>query len=416
MLVPAAAVLLVLGVKASGAQASRWIQYGLQDDAWLAAGPGPNTLPARIALLEKLGVGIVRYNLPWDEIAAERPLTPADPNDPAYQWGYSDPVLDALHDAGIAALVTINGTPSWANGGRASAYMPTSSTAIGGFATAAALHYPWVKKWTIWNEPNQLRWLRPGSPSLYVTRLLNPAYAALHSVIPGVQVATGGLSPIAWLSGLHAAHARFDAYSHNPYPLSPQENPFTGACKYCSTVTMASMPRLIAKLDAYFGKKPIWLTEYGYQTRPPDAYLGVSWALQALYVSEAALRAYELPQVTVLIQYLYRDEPDLGAWQSGFQTVDGKIKPAFAAFRLPLAEIPGPAAATTTLWGQIRTGSGRRSYVLQELVGGRWKVVGGSRLTLATGVFEVPVDAASGSHFRVWSPRDRAYSPTLTIT
>ena len=386
MLVPAAAVLLVLGVKASGAQASRWIQYGLQDDAWLAAGPGPNTLPARIALLEKLGVGIVRYNLPWDEIAAERPLTPADPNDPAYQWGYSDPVLDALHDAGIAALVTINGTPSWANGGRASAYMPTSSTAIGGFATAAALHYPWVKKWTIWNEPNQLRWLRPGSPSLYVTRLLNPAYAALHSVIPGVQVATGGtapraatggLSPIAWLSGLHAAHARF---------------------------------------DAYFGKKPIWLTEYGYQTRPPDAYLGVSWALQALYVSEAALRAYELPQVTVLIQYLYRDEPDLGAWQSGFQTVDGKIKPAFAAFRLPLAEIPGPAAATTTLWGQIRTGSGRRSYVLQELVGGRWKAVGGSRLTLATGVFEVPVDAASGSHFRVWSPRDRAYSPTLTIT
>jgi hypothetical protein len=421
---PAAAVLLALGVRASGAQAGPAIQYGLQDDAWLAAGPGPNTLPARIALLKKLGVGIVRYNLPWDEIAADRPATAADPDDPAYQWGFSDPVLDALHDAGIPVLLTINGAPSWANGGLGPAYMPTSGSTIASFATAAASRYPWVTKWTIWNEPNQLRWLRPGSPRLYVTRLLNPAYAALHLAIPRVQVGTGGtapraaaggLSPIAWLNGLHAARARFDAYSHNPYALSPQETPFAGACGYCATVTMASLPRLISLVDKDFGKKPIWLTEYGYQTSPPDRYLGVSWSSQALYVSEAALRAYQLPQVTVLIQYLYRDEPDLGAWQSGFQTVAGKIKPGFAAFRLPLAQVPG-VAGEPELWGQIRTGSGRRSYALQELVGGRWKGVGGSRLTSASGVFLIRVDAVTGSRFRVWSPRDQAFSQTISLS
>jgi hypothetical protein len=180
-----------------------------------------------------------------------------------------------------------------------------------------------VKKWTIWNEPNQPRWLRPGSPRLYVTRLLNPAYTVLHTEIAGVQVGTGGtapragtggLSPLAWLDGLHAARARFDAYAHNPYPLSPQETPSSGACGHCTTVTLASMSRLTAKLDGFFGKKPIWLTEYGYQTSPSDRSFGVSWAKQAQFVSEAALRAYQLPQVTILIHYLYRASP---TWAPG---------------------------------------------------------------------------------------------------
>jgi hypothetical protein len=193
--VPAAALTLVLAGWTSTAQASRWIQYGLQDDAWLLAGPGPNTLPARIALLKKLGVGIVRYNLPWNLIAASRPTLASDPDDPAYDWAASDTVLDALEEADIPVLLTVNGTPAWANGGRAASYAPTSSSSFSAFVRAAAERYPWVKKWTIWNEPNQARWLRPGSPSLYVSRLLNPAYAALHAAIPGVQVGAGGTAP-----------------------------------------------------------------------------------------------------------------------------------------------------------------------------------------------------------------------------
>ena len=289
------------------ARAAPAIQYGLQDDAWLAAGPGPNTLPERIALLKTLGVKVVRYNLLWNKTAPQSPTDPTDPSDAAYDWAFSDPVVNALHDSGIPVLLTIYGTPPWANGDHPPAYAPTSATAIAGFATAAARRYPWVKKWAIWNEPNEIRWLRPVLPSVYTTKLLNPAYTALHQAIPGVQVGagvtaprgnTGGLSPIAWITGLHSAHARFDAYAHNPYPSSPFETPFSGACKYCTTVTMASMPRLISTLDKYFGNKPIWLTEYGYQTNPPDRTDGVSLATQARYVSEAGLRAYQLPQVT----------------------------------------------------------------------------------------------------------------------
>src|SRR5204863_6974266 len=167
----------------------------------------------------------------------------------------------------------------------------------------------------------------------------------------------------------------------------------------------------IAKLDGYFGKKPVWLTEYGYQTSPPDRNFGVSWAKQAQFVSEASLRAHQLPQVTILIHSLYRDEPDLGAWQSGLQTDAGKVKSSFDAFRLPFAAVPGPRGKTT-LWGQIRSGSGHRPFLLQQLVGPRWKTLGSTRLTTSAGFFQVVVDGGSGSRFRFRSLRDRAYSAT----
>lgn len=419
----AAAVALVLAGWTAPAKASRWIQYGIQDDAWLLAGPDPDALPARIALLKKLGVGIVRYNLQWNTIAATPPAAGSDPDDPSYDWAAPDTVLDALHDASIPVLLTLNGTPSWANGGRPPSFAPASSSMFTAFVAAAAKRYPWVRKWTIWNEPNQLRWLRPDSPRLYVTRLLNPAYAVLHKEIRGVQVGaggtapragSGGVSPLAWLEGLHTAHARFDAYAHNPYPLSPQETPFAGACVHCTTVTMATMNRLIAKLDGYFGKKPVWLTEYGYQTSPPDRQFGIPWSKQALYVSEAAFRAYELPQVTVLIHYLYRDEPDIGAWQSGLQTGSGTVKPAFDAFRLPFVAVAGPGGATT-LWGQVRAGSGQRPFVLQGLVGGQWRNLGGTRRTTSAGFFEATVHVAGGTRFRFHSLRDRAHSLTVGV-
>jgi hypothetical protein len=415
--------LLVLACSATSALAAPTVQYGLQDDAWLAAGPGPDTLPARIAVLKKLGVKIVRYNLRWDQIAATQPTDATDPTDPAYDWSTADPVLNALHEAGIPVLLTIYGSPAWANGNRAPAYAPTSATSIAEFARAAAFHFPWAKKWVIWNEPNEIRWLRPVSPSVYVQKLLNPAYTALHSSISGVQVGAGvtaprgnaaGLSPIAWIKGMKAAHAKLDAYAHNPYPSTPSETPFTGGCKYCTTVTMSTMGRLIAEVDKAFGRKQIWLTEYGYQTSPPDNTAGVSYAKQAQYTGEAALRTYQLPQVSLIIHFLYRDEPSLGGWQSGFQTVTGKLKPAFNAFRLPLAQVSRDGA-TTVVWGQVRPRSGSQTYVLQQRRGGRWVSLGGTKRTGGTGFFTRIVRAGRGVQLRVYSPRDAAYSPALTV-
>src|SRR5262249_35751697 len=186
----------------------------------------------------------------------------------------------------------------------------------------------------------------------------------------------GGVGPLAWIRGMKAAHAKLDAYAHNPYPTRPGvESPLEGACAACDVISMANLNRLVAEVHKDFGGKQIWLTEYGYQTTPPDPWLGVSPALQALYVGEAALRAYREPGVTMLIQYLLQDEPNVARFQSGLLTVTGKPKPAYTAFRLPLAQVTR-RGSRTVLWGQVRPGKGLRPYRLQMVSDGEWRGLG----------------------------------------
>jgi hypothetical protein len=384
-----AAIVLTLAA-APHASAAPGVKFGLTDDAWLTSGSG--TLEQRLAKLDVLGVRVVRFTLRWDQVARTRPTTPTDPADTAYDWSSADPVLDGLKAHGIEVVLQLVGTPAWANGGKASNYVPASSATFGAFASAAARQYSWVKRWVIWNEPNQVRWLRPTTATIYTVRLLNPAYTAIHSAIRGALVAgggtaprgsTGGVSPVAWIAGMHAAHARLDAYAHNPYPLDPKrETPLTGGCSQCTTITMATIGRLVTLVGHDFPKARIWLTEYGYQSNPPDPMLGVSLALQARYVGEGAYAAYRTPKVDMLIHFLYRDEPDIARFQSGLVTLTNAVKPAYAAFQLPLAQI-----SSSTLWGQLRAPAAGSTARLERRVGSRWQ-------TLAT------VHGGPGGYFR----------------
>src|SRR5690349_25080020 len=104
-------------VAASSAQASRGIQYGIQDDAWLEYGPG--TLNQRLATFKRLGVPLVRFTLHWNAIALRRPKDPTSPGDRAYDWRRSDKVLRGLRRYGLTPVLTLVGTPAWANSGRA---------------------------------------------------------------------------------------------------------------------------------------------------------------------------------------------------------------------------------------------------------------------------------------------------------
>jgi hypothetical protein len=421
-LVPLALVALTAFAAPATADASRSVQYGVQDDAWIAYGPG--TLDERLDRLDALGVGIVRYTLRWDEIARRAPANPRSHLDNAYRWGVADPVLRGLRSRGIDAVVTIYGTPRWANGGRSPNWAPTSGAAFAGFAYAAAKRYSWVRRWLVWNEPNQRLHLRPTAPGVYVTRLLNPAFVALKSAnrralvgagVTAPRGGAGGVSPVDWIRGMGRTGARLDAYAHNPYPLNPRrETPSSGGCARCSTITMATLERLEAEVARAFGSKRIWLTEYGYQTNPPDRWLGVSRELQARYLAEAALRAYRSPRVDMLIQFLVRDEPIEARWQSGLVGIDGVEKPSYQAFMLPLAQA-SRSGARTVLWGQVRPRSGAQTYRLQQFRGGRWGWVGSTARTNGQGIFQRAVTATPGTRLRIWSPRDRVFSPALTI-
>jgi hypothetical protein len=406
-----------------GANASSSVKYGVQDDAWLLYGPEP---PAqRVQILQRLGVDMVRLTLRWDTVAPSVPADPRNPSDPAYRWELYDSILERLRAAHIGVLISLWGTPPWANGEQKPNYMPNDPTSLASFAYAAATKYPWITRWTVWNEPNVRLFLIPNSPRLYVTRLLNPTYRALKSVNPRNLVAGGvtsprktpsGVSPISWIRGMRAGRALLDAYAQNPYPVRPKETPTSGGCWHCTEITMATLPKLITEVKRNFGAPTrIWLTEYGYNSKPPSKWLGVSNALQARYVSEAALRVYLAARVDLLIHFLVRDEPDANRWTSGFLTSRGKVKPSFAAYSLPFAQVVR-RGNRTTIWGQIRARSGRQPYRLQQLRSGRWRWVGATRLTTRGGFLRLTIVATAGSRLRLWSPRDRRYSATLRIT
>jgi hypothetical protein len=394
-----AAVAVLAAIAVTGAHAGTSIAYGIQDDSWLRYGPG--TVEDRVATLQGLGVDVVRVTVRWDAVETEQGT---------FDWEGPDAVLDELRSAGIDVVVTLYGTPRWANGGKAANVAPIRSADFAVFAGEAAARYSFVHRWTIWNEPNQRRWLSSVSPAQYVTKLLNPAYTAIHAASPSSKVAggvtaprggTGGISPVAFIRGMGRTGARLDAYAHHPYALAPHETPWGGGCDHCETITMATISRLVTETQKAFHRPVrLWLTELGYQSNPPDRVLGVAPAVQGSYIAAAAYKAWATPRVDLLIQYLYRDEPTTDRWQSGLVSAAGRPKAAMGGFEAPLAQV-SRKGSTTKLWGAVRRGSGARSYVLQRLTSAGWQSVGGTQPTRADGTLERQVVATAGVKLRL---------------
>jgi hypothetical protein len=325
-------------------------------------------------ILTKLRVRIIRIGLDWGAyIAKQKPTHPMDPADPAYNWDVYDQVVLNAYKRKIQVLFQIYGTPRWA-GARSLNRAPKKMLYLRQFAYAAAKRYsgsfkrsddtvlPAVRKWLAWNEPNNPVFLRPqwakvGRKFIPVAArtyvgICTAIWQGVHSTgLRGEMVGCGVTDPrgnnrarssrpsIAPLTFLFALKRyglrRFDAYAHHPYASSPLETPTTPP-KAKTVVTLANIGVLIRQLTREYGYKPLWITEYAYQTKPPDPLFGVSWAKQARYLSEAYKIARKNRRITMMLWFLLRDEGRLAGWQSGFFTVSGKRKPAFLAFmRMP---------------------------------------------------------------------------------
>src|SRR5918997_419077 len=112
---------LVLGAAALAASASRdadsaakrtdasRMLVGFYDDAQVYG----NTTWA-FTQLRALRAGIVRVTLEWSAVARRRPVAPADPSDPAYNWTAVDRVVDEAKTRNVRVLFAIYGTPRWA--------------------------------------------------------------------------------------------------------------------------------------------------------------------------------------------------------------------------------------------------------------------------------------------------------------
>jgi hypothetical protein len=97
-------------------------------------------------------------------------------------------------------------------------------------------------------------------------------------------------------------------------------------------VQLGNINLLLKLISKYYGGKHLWITEYGYQTNPPDKTFGVPYATQAKWLTQTYAIARKNPRIDMLLWFLVRDEAPIGGWQSGLATKTGKHKPAWAAY------------------------------------------------------------------------------------
>jgi hypothetical protein len=159
-------------------------------------------------------------------------------------------------------------------------------------------------------------------------------------------------------------------WAHHPYELTFAP---TVSVSNPDFVTIANLNRLGDTLDgierAYHRSRqmPYYLTEFGYMSDPPSP-IGVTLSQQSAYLNQAEFIAYSNPRVRDLSQFLLQDSPlipctrcsDPGGYGSSFETglefQGGKLKPSFAAYRMPIF-LPSPTigkGAKLRVWGMVR--------------------------------------------------------------
>jgi Cellulase (glycosyl hydrolase family 5) len=342
---------------------------GFQDD------PSFRWAPDRAEMLDRArdaSASVLRTVVVWRDAAPNRPVNAADPFDPEYEFDDLDDLVRSAQQRGMELLITIWGTPGWANGGQTPNRPPHDPAALERFATAlgdrySGRHsgYPAVRLFSAWNEPNLEQFLAPQfdetgesvGPALYAP-IARAVYDGVKRGNPDALVAIGETSPrghdIPTHGRVQDSHSparfarllaearpgvRFDAWAQHPYPPRPQIAP--NATVRWPRVGLANLARFGTALDEWFGRDgtPIWITEYAHESLPPEP-LGIDPTLQARYAEEALRLAAENPRIRMFVWFVFRDRLD-GLWQSGLLSEDSERKPAFASFAAAARRLDG---------------------------------------------------------------------------
>ena len=159
-------------------------------------------------------------------------------------------------------------------------------------------------------------------------------------------------------------------WAHHPYNLS--RPPRVRTRNNEDSVSMGDLGKLSNTLRRIFatyrrgGQLNLYLTEFGYQSRPPDPF-GFPYAYQSAYINESEYMGYANPRVRSYSQFLLRDAQPLrqypprshqywSTFQTGLVGLDNRAKPALSAFRLPIY-LPVQrrrSAGNFTVWGGVR--------------------------------------------------------------
>jgi hypothetical protein len=394
----------------------------------------PITRPATLAQLKTLGVKALRVELNWYTVApaptsATKPSFEAT-NPASYNWGQYDILLAEAQKLGWQVLLTVTApAPNWATANHKAPYTYRPDPLdFQEFMTAVARHYgSEVSLYSIWNEPNEPAYLMPqwsssGKPvSGRIYRgLYQFGYAGLQAGLKAAGIAAaprvlfGETAPVGY-DTVNVRKEKSAALLHPVAPLAFMREALCLNAKYkksgsCGelqmsgyahhayfpaagpryvwpqkdSVTIGSLSRLsnalnlAARAHAIPGGVPIYLTEFGVNSKP-NKFEGVSAAKQAEYDAISEHIAYSNSRVAGFSQYLLKDDPLGGpfsasaiggyvGFQTGLEYVNGTRKPLYYGFPVPLTVTK--QGSGFSLWGLVRPTSGSTKVtVLVELKG-----------------------------------------------
>jgi hypothetical protein len=411
------AMLVAAALAAPAADASTRQLTVMQDDAQVRGATA-----ATLDEFDALGVDVVKINLYWNEVAPGGDRKPAGfdgANPGAYSWGSYDDAVRAILARGMQPFLSLGGrAPDWATRkrGRQGTYRP-SAREFGRFAEAVGLRFGDVGIWSIWNEPNLFSWLSPQrsrgvpvSPSIY-RRLYLAGHRGLRAsgnggdtILLGELMPRGGsdsrkVPPLAFLREMACLNANYRQYrgraakrrgcrrvgripasglAYHPYTLAG--GPGVRESRDDAAIGQLSQVRRTLDALARRGKLPrrlkIWITEFGFQTKPPDRFATPIRRAPA-FMDLSEWIAFRNRRVASYAQYTLQDNP---FWQSGLRFADGRPKRGvYAAFRMPLL-VRSLGGNAVEVFGGLRSASGGSALIESRPPGGSYRSRGSATL------------------------------------
>ena len=406
----------------------------------------------------ELGADTLRIEVKWSEVAPE----PGAKSKPAFNasdplayasgpaafpgWYPYDDLVRRATNLGFKIIMTITGdAPRWATEDGLGSTFETANRRViaseyGQFAAAVAKRYsgdlpdlPPVKFFSIWNEPNHRNFIKPTKEAPKIYRdLVNAAIPQIRSnSVPDAKILVGELAPVGrapkamgpteffrkWLclnkrfkrtsSGAGCRSFKKIAaqgFAHHPYGPTERVPKTRDVINMLAIRSLGKYLDQAARAGRITAKLPIYNTEFGLQSNPPDRLVSTSLAKHAALINEKEEYAYRYSRLKSHSQYLLLDDParpgSMATKWSGFQTglrfSDGRRKSAYNAYRFPI--VVKKRGAGVSIWGRVRPGSGTRSVQLQK--GGRNS--GPKIKTNSLGYFGVR-KAAGSYRFRAYS-------------
>jgi hypothetical protein len=296
--------------------------------------------------------------------------------------------------------------------------LPSSSASTSTSTSTATL--PAVDFWGIWNEPNERSWLNPwyrklphGKRELIQPEeyrgIVDASWSALEStghegntILVGETANVGVWQPVPFVRALYCVarndeplrgsaasavgcptsgnRAQFVAdnpglfdgggFAHHPYSFDTAPNRPYPDPSWVTLDNLAGFEKTLNRIFAAYAKLssggvPLYMTEWGYKTDPPNPYAKTTTAEQAEWLDEGAYMTWQDPYVQGIAQFeLVDSAPKPGkkvgsraywnTFQTGLELLNGTHKPSFDAYRIPVW-VPRPRHGSgVTVWGQLR--------------------------------------------------------------